>query len=569
MKRIIAFFLSCVLALSQVGIAYAVSHEDTEMAEIQKVVEEFLSKSTREVYFYEPQNTAELTISTLSSDEKVSAITKLSAQSSVASIVKEDQDCYNDSILPLLEKNIKFYEDGLAYFGHIYEKRGITYSWFDEEFVFENISIALDSATVCVYQKLNYQYSDCDTPTSEIITYNIALAKIDDTWCIAAVDSDSDFYLGYDANSFNLAREVASYDEVFSKQELVADLTNDDYNSSEIAVPLAASNTITYDRQNAANYALTYSTETDNGNVPSYKNPNFYWTDASCMLFASQCIWAGFRGSNTRSDINSKQNMDDETPNTWYSTSSTATTSWKSCQYFRDYVTASNKSSDNSKGLSTTTLYVESDQNTVTGVAGVDVDWTTDEYINAKYNGHFTVPGTKTTPYTASQLVGSVIHGHGKDGNGIPGILGHALVCNKATGITRDKIFVTCYNSCRKNKNLGLVYPAGYTNHNDLYFIVPNSLRTNQTGTQLFAKLENAWGVGKTLTLTGYSSNKVSVLTIEIFREGGTTPVASTSRSNTNSVQNEFTFDSAGTWRIEVSSPGLSTFTYTVRIVNV
>ena len=415
-----------------------------------------------------------------------------------------------------------------------------------------------------MYETLDYQYSDCNEPSFELTQYRFMLMSVDGKWYIASIESDNDFYQSYMDGGFDLQSRIDSFDKARNLPENIAarNAIVEENNASEsLITPTAASN-LYYSRQNAASYALTYSTTSDNGNqTPSYKNPYFYWNNSSCMLFASQCVWAGFGGSNTQSDITNKRVMDNiGTSNSykWWSTGSSCTASWSSCENFRQYVTNSRTSSD--VGLYCRTLYVESDQTSMYGVENVMVPYLSDSTVASSYGGHYSVSGTKSSPFTASSLIGAVMHVHGSGG-----ILGHAVIVTNANGITRDTIYITAYNNCRKNVKMSLYYPTG--SYQDVYVIAPTYFRDGQTGTRLYADLCNVLNNNTSYTLKGISTASVSSLTMSIYAPGATTPSATKTVYNASEVTRSYSFGTTGTWRVEISSPGLQTYTYTVRVV--
>lgn len=574
MKRIMAMILSVLVAFSLMSEVLAIGDSmdaTIENLRINETIDEFLHGSVRTVYFYDKDpDVLSLTIDVLSEEDAANSASKVSEQ---LSSMKETSGYAgrknaNISDIAYLKANIKFYNDGLKYFAHVYESENVKYLWFEEKSVVTDVKVKGHIAEVSVIQKLDYQYVDCDEPTSEIINYYFVMVKEGEQWLVAAIDTDNDFYNSYKNVPFVLELQIDEFDRARTLAKTV-----EEDRAGEVAIVntdlipdatiTATDGTVSYNKNNAANYALTYSTQIDDSNnqrYPTYKNEDFRWSTAPCMLFASQCVWAGFGGSNSPADINAKHMMDTHGADKWYSTKNECTPSWWSCKEFRNYVINSRDTSD--QGLYCETLYIESDQNTMKGVPNIFVPYIEDVVIKSEHNSHYSVDEPKTTPFTADDLKGAVIHGHGDKG-----ILGHALVCNNATGINRNEIYVTAYNSCRKNKQLSLVYPVGWSNMHDLYIIVPKTFKDATTGTRLYAKLENAYSAGNTLTLTGNSSAQVSSLTIRVFKEGQTDAESSLTVQNRSIVRMPFKFTAAGIWRVEVSSPGLSTFTYRVRIV--
>ena len=388
---------------------------------------------------------------------------------------------------------------------------------------------------VCnIYESLDFQYSDCDEPSYILTHYFISLMKIDNNWYIASVESDDEFYSMYHNTGFDLETQMQGVKEAHMMPEMETISTQ-----SHIAAIHTASTLTDTDRpyigQNAANYALTYSTQSDDEDkIPSFTNTLFWWDDESCQLFASQCVWAGLGGSNDETSINAKQGMDSSGNNTWWSTSTGATNSWASPSYFKTYVdTVSNSNSE-------------------TGVV-------CDTYM-VSHNSN----DMGSSIFTASDLVGAVLHGHN---------LGHAVVVNKADGLTRDKVYQTSYNYCRKNIKVSLSNPSSTTDTSArIYIIVPRYLRGDSTidTNYLYADLLNSQVLKNgsvTATLSAHAASQISNLQIDVYGPGDTRPKESFDEKNTTDIEVDYTFNKAGEWKIVVSGTGLESYTYVVRVV--
>jgi len=388
-----------------------------------------------------------------------------------------------------------------------------------------------------VYESLDFQYSNCDEPSFVLTHYYISLFKVNGEWLIASVESDDDlFYQNYRETGFDLQREIAGVDGAFTNIR-VNNLDISAEGKADIAPISRAATDITYIAQNAINYAMTYSTSTDSGSIPTYKNDFFAWNNASCMLFASQCVWAGLAGSNTQSDINNKRAMDASGSYEWWSTGSNST-NWMSCSSFRTYVSNVKSSS------------------TETGVV-------CDTY-EVPYN-------SDAMSFSAAKLKGAVLHVKGSS-NGSEVALGHAVFVNNATGSTRNTVYVTAYNNCRKNVLLSTSYPSSTTNTNNKVFVIAPSYFRGGIGAPtnyLYGDLQNALvrgPAGVTATLYGRSVSSVSEIAVTVYAPGSTTPSTSNYALNKNVVSVTYNFTTAGTWRVVVSGTGLTAFTFTVRV---
>lgn len=216
MKRLVLILTGILLVLSLFAYARTASKEGSTMDEnsvIRETVVEFLSKSAKAVYFYDKQEVAQFTILALPQSDKNAVCESVAANETL--LLNAVNTGLEDGKTPdayALERNVQFYLDGLAYMSHVYETQNITYSRFTEDCDFGEIRTASDLASVSVTQSLEYQYSHADSPTSETIEYHMLLAKRGNNWYVAAIDADSDFYLGNSIDSFDLEQAIFGYD---------------------------------------------------------------------------------------------------------------------------------------------------------------------------------------------------------------------------------------------------------------------------------------------------------------------------------------------------------------------
>lgn len=426
-------------------------------------------------------------------------------------------------------------EDMVIYKSHIFEDQNITFSDFDAQYHFGDIVIDGNYAVVEVYEELNYQYSDCDEPSYELGEFNVALVKIDGEWIIADVISDDMAFLAYCNTGYNLEEEISAYDEAM---ENAAFEVADTIEVEESAAAAAAASGITYVKNNAVNYALTYTTQSDDGeSTPTFRNTRFKWFGADCMNFCSQCVWAGFGGSNSWADIPAHQGMDEVSPAWWCDNSAQSSNgSWASCSAFRSYVSSS-------KSASTKGLICDS----------------------ASISG-----STNTLPYSAATLVGSVLHVEGYVGDTATA-KAHAVFVNAATGNTRDKVMVCSYNRCRKNNKLSTICPVGGTTR-AIETIVPKTFQGGESGLRIYGDLLNAIVTHTaTRTLSGHSNTTLSSFEMILLKPNGGQAQRWTA-SNTKEISATYSnWDMTGEWSLKLTgttSSGTSMTWYgTIRVV--
>lgn len=563
-KIIAAFVLVLTILLSATGYAA----EDSTLAMepdrtvVTDVVTGYLNESAYARYFYEKRDLDQYTILTVPASERNALMNKVSSYSSFRDaqpiLPYEEANICSGEVSPFLE-NLALHQDGVAYFACINELEGITYKYFNPSYSVVSVNIDKNLAAVDLYETLDFQYSDCDEPSMVMTHYFVSLVNYDGQWLILAIESDDPFYEEYCESGVDLQREIDGIVSAYARNE---NLRTKQRAAQETPVnPGVISGTVSeadreYIPQNAVNYAMTYSTSTDNkSGPPTYKNDKFYWSSASCQLFVSQCIWAGFGGSNTEADINEKRGMDTDGAYQWWSTKTAYNTggsgwnSWLLCNQFRKYVDYV-KNTPTESGIVCDTYEVAYNSNDLVGDSGL----------------------------TKDDLVGAALHVKGsskdKDGNVKEVPLGHAVFVNHADGTTRSTVYVTYYNSYRKNVLLSTFFPKSTTNtNNKILVMVPRLLRgcNVETGNYLYGDLQNALvrgASGVTVTLFGRAKKAVKTLTMEVYAPGDTTARYTFYAYNTTAVGGSVLFNKSGEWKVVVSAANLRPYTYVVRVVD-
>ena len=561
MKRLLCSLLSLTMALSIMGAsAYATEYSTDETA-VQETAQEYLSAKMRKIYFHQ-RTYAETQVKTLldianetasipenpgeDSDAKTeSNFLSASTQNSLTGFTEDhapelmsSMDRSSVSVDDMLT-DLQCMEDMTAYKSHVYEDQGFAYSNFDAQYHFGDVFIDGNYATVEVYEELNYQYSDCEEPSYELGEFNVVLVKLDGEWVIADVASDDVAFMGYYATGYNLEEEISAYDEAMDEARQLQNVSKvaPAESKEHIEPQAAASNDIAYNKQNAANYALTYTTRDDNGSsTPSFRNTRFHWFGSDCMNFCSQAVWAGFGGSDSWSDIPNKSGMDTTGSATWWCTNGTGTGSWASCSSFRTYVRS-----------------VSSDS---TGLVCLDQS----------------IDGNKNTlPSSASQLVGAVLHVEGHDGHGNTVAKAHAVFVNAASGNTRNTVMVCSYNRCRKNVKLSSVCAVGGSTR-AIETIVPQTFKGGKPSLFICGDLLNVI-VTHTATrnLNGHSNTTLSNFQMFLLKPDGSTARTWTA-NNTRSITASFSnWNMVGEWSLKLtgrtSSGASKTWYGTIRVV--
>ena len=560
-KRVIGLTLVVCLLFSTTAFASStsISQMSPDMNAAIEVATSYLEDAAYSQYFYDAQDLVAHTIEVIPENEKAvlsQSIAEYPSFRSAQAVVPYEDTSINTGTLQAFEENLELHRDSVAYYGHLNELENTTYKYFTPSYDVVDGNIDGDFATVNVYETIDFQYSDCDEPSMMVTHYYISLVKYDGEWLVMSVESDDLFYQTYRDSAFKLSEAIEGIDAAFEENEQLAlsePATSDD-NVGQL-VPAANSSTDRkYIPKNAVNYALTYSSSGDDGNKsPSYRNKNFYWSSSSCQLFVSQCIWAGFGGSNSPDDINDRLVMDTSGSYQWWSTDSKYNhpnyndpgspsdkgwNSWIKCSQFKVSVDGV-KASSTESGIVCDTHSVPYNSDNMVGSSGL----------------------------TKNDLIGAALHVNGADP------LGHAVIINNATGTTRQTVYYTCYNNCAKNIRLSTRFPSSKSStDNKIYVMVPRYLRgaNGATSNYLYADLQNALVKGTSgvrQTLYGRSVSAVSSLTMKVYKPNTANAAYTFKASNKNVVSGSVLFNVAGEWKVVVSGTGLDPFTYIIRVV--
>lgn len=553
MKRFLCIF-SALLMMATLG-AYPAAAVVSEMeeAEVKTVAEDYLSARMRKIYLYEDYDlvsgpktllAVERSAShTVGMNEKISDTSSLSVPTQRALTVFAERSepelmasMKRETVsISDMMRDLQCMEDMTAYKSYVYEHQGFAYSDFDAQYYFDTVVVDGNFATVVVYEELNYQYDDCVEPSYELGEYNLVLAKVDGEWIIADVASDDVAFMGYFKTGYNLSEELAAFDEAIRKVLTQVEESSDSENSDETSSLAVAANDIYYNKDSAANYALTYTTQSDDGNAtPSFKNDRFKWFGKDCMNFCSQAVWAGFGGSNSWADIPAKNGMDTTGSATWWCTKSAGTSSWASCGEFRTYL--GNVASD------------------TTG-------------ITSKRKN---IPGdTSSLSFTKTELVGAVLHVEGYVDN-VATKLAHAVFVTSASGNTRDTVMVCSYNRCKKNVKLSSVCNVGGTTK-QVEVMIPQTFKAGKPDLFVCGKLFNVvTSQAKSLNLAGYC-NQTADFSMTLMKPDGSVARTwpATNATSITATYNAWTV--SGEWIVKVtattSDGGTATWYGMIRVV--
>lgn len=511
---------------------------------IKETVQNYLSDHTNYIYLYKEPETALITPTLLALDATESQPVVFSQENAFTN--EDALISFHQENLPELMREINYGSlslktmlsdlqqmDDLAHFRkHVGQTAGYAYSSFKQDLYFGEITFHGNGliATVDVTEELNYQYVDCDEPSYEQNVFNFVLVKIGSKWVIVDTVTDTlGFIPDCKEGVLSLDDAIKGVDEARKEAALEKPVV---LSASDIAVQATTSD-ISYNKQNAVNYVLTYTTDADAGKhgtqKPTFRNERFPWFNADCMNLCSQAIWAGFGGSNSWTDIPAKRGMDSTGSAIWYCTEKDGSPSWKSCSSFRTYLT--NVSSD------------------TTGIVCARK--------SVAYNSN-------QLPYSASELVGAVLHVRGmkteEDGTKVPVEKGHAVFVNAATGNTRDSVYICAYNSCRKNVKLGEYFPSSTSDKTcSIEVMIPQKFTGGKPAFFICGYWQNVVATKtKSVTLNGFSNVSVTSFKMELLKPDGSTAKTWTS-TNTTSVSGTYNnWNVNGEWIMKLTATNSS-----------
>lgn len=533
-RRFLAMALLLLMAISVTSTPALAYSQQSESDAVKGAAEEYLRTQMNRVYHWDTTNdigpqtilTAEQTHADTRSSFGLPSYLSDSEKSFIESESADVMECLGRSSITAVDMaaDLQAMENFVLYRSHIFEDMDISFTSFAADYYFDDVAVDGNYAIAKVYESLVYQYTDSPDESSELNYYYLVLKKVNDTWYVADVVSDDLPYLAFLDDNLTATEAIAGYETATENEATATDLP---------VMSAATSNDIGYGVNNAVNYALMYTSSVDNPvadggqgttYIPTFKNERFRWFGADCMNFASQCVWAGFGGSNNYSHVANKYGMDTSGSNVWWCTKNDNVSSWSSCAGFYDYIDKSNRSTE--KGIQGDIKVTPNNSSTIS--------W----------------------DYAAADLVGSVMQVRGKDSNGNWVSFGHAVFVNAATSLSRSDIYICCYNSCKKNVKLGTYWPAGNDSTYRVRTIKPRTFVQGESGARVWGDwVPNVTVTNSSRTLKGYGNQVFATLTLKLMANNGG-EVQSWTEHNTSSVTGTYAnwYSTGDTeWIIEVT----------------
>lgn len=327
----------------------------TEEKEIIDLAEKYLLACAENMYLYEDNDILTDTTAVLSKQEmdtlqnklKADSVAAYSAYTTIEDTVRTDE---------LVNSFPGYISEKVSFFRQFREDRDIQRHDFNAEYKVTDVEVSDNIAHVSLYEGISFYYDDSDQETFAGTAYDVSLFKNGSQWIIFDVMSNDSFDQTYRTGGFDYEAEIADANQV--TQEIRTATASPDYKvesqfealkstaaqQSIVQAQAAGADYITYDAYNAACYAMTYTTSKDISNTSDYYNHTFVAyppTVGDCQNFASQCIWAGFGGSDDATGIKGLlEPMDCDGPDVWYGggNSEPHSSSWTAPNNFNTYI---------------------------------------------------------------------------------------------------------------------------------------------------------------------------------------------------------------------------------------
>lgn len=418
--------------------------------------------------------------------------------------------------LAQMRENIAFAEKKARYLAVMRQMQNIYRENLELAYTFQTLDILEDTCHVSVTEAAGFHYTDTVLPSVNESIYSIDLIKLGGRWLVAGFTDGSVFDKQY-------MKQGGNFDVDAALKALAESMQTEDCTVANPYSGATGWGQIPYNSENAAAYAYTYSRRQPGDQRSDYYNPlfdNYAGRGGDCMNFASQCIWAGFGGSETASAVSGHGlPMDTAGGSQWYGCapgSKDVTESWVGCQSFRTYLTGT-KDASGSGGSN----------------AGEDAGvYATILSVAA---------GSPVTGAEPEELTGAVAHVDGGSGP-----YSHAIVITAAAGNRRDQIWFCCHTRNITNVKLGDCYISS-----PMKIYIPRYMRTGTSQDNVIQPRRiRPVAVGETGLLGAQAGNTQNQMWLRVTApDGGTSQTAVS--ENANSCQAEYTFTQPGLYKIE------------------
>lgn len=405
------------LALSWVYSPAASACGKEEMSAIKAAIETFLENYTAEAMLYEERSQAAASV----------------LDPSAAPFWGDGQQTFRifgeDVTLSELQSKIAFVEKKAAFYSGARRLQGIAREDLQVTYKYPAFEVEDGVCHLSVTEIDVFRYTDSSQVSVYETPYRAALIRLGTQWLVADITDGSRFD--------GLYQSDPDFDPAAALAELETNLSTEACRITSPPDPGGkAEGRIDYDGRSAAAYAYTYSRRGADTPREDFYNPQFKsyaGRGGDCMNFASQCMWAGFGGSQTEAGIaQSGLPMDSDGVSQWHSAGSFSdredALSWISCQAFREYLTGRRDGA---------------------GTAGSNAARDVGMYASILDVG----AGSPVAGVPPESLVGAVAHVEGAGGD-----YAHAIVFTQACGTGRGEIWFCCHTKDLTHIKLGDYY---------------------------------------------------------------------------------------------------------------
>ncbi len=341
---------------------------------------EYVNRYVETAFCYKEVDFAEKTLLSLVSESKLSTASVGNSTLTLRGVTHTLSDLYG---------NLRQFEGVADYYKTTRQANGMARYNFNADYSILETVISDTTAYVKLYALVTFQYTVGGEVAAFGDNYVVHFAKYNNNWCIVNVEAE-------EFESYSLTKEEFDYEkatqqflttaQLRSKQaEPEAQLVYEPINMDlEVTSTRTVQNRRYYNRNNATAYAYTYTTQsyTGDGNHQDFLNDNFgnYTADGNCQNFVSQCVWAGFNGSDDPNYIGGSHFpmdqwglafQDDRESLHWYYTSGADREHWTAPYSFRDYIDASNSAAySDTTGIGATVYSIPAGSTSFSAVTG-------------------------------------------------------------------------------------------------------------------------------------------------------------------------------------------------------
>ena len=302
------------------------------------------------------------------------------------------------------------------YWKAIREVQNIIRDDFAVNYELLKVNVSGNYAQVCVLEEKTYFYRGETIKTYDSDTFEVFLVKVGGLWRVFDMYTDDGFDTEYHDAVFDVDAKIDAFTKMYqSLPEEEAVIIPEEPADGTVELNASYSALMrSYNKNNAVNYAFTYSKQ-DADDAIAYYNNNFRkyrvgydsTHNADCMNFVSQCIYAGFYGSNDRTTIRTNKAFPQDTDGSvqWHFDAG----AWPAISSFREYLAYCKTASGES--------YMTHQEH---------------EYASSEYE------------VSATAGCAAIVRGSS-------GELGHAVLIDTVSGNRRDKMYYTGHTSDKKH----------------------------------------------------------------------------------------------------------------------